>query len=167
MYIAHLPHSSKMYSYLLFSTLLRRTTEYAIEMTAHLSWSHYKIWSLPLFFQYKLFAYRRFTFNNISAGQTFRKLYTLSIISLHGLNTKPIFCLTTRWPKQTQTNSTRVGLNYVATRKQMYSSLFVFFKHTSFYSYVTALVKLCNTVNRIGFSLFTQTVCESNQPAWI
>lgn len=74
MYIAHLPQSSKMYSYLLFSTFLRRTTEYAIEMTAHLSWSHYKKYGHFLFFfQYKLFAYRRFTFNNISAGQIFRK----------------------------------------------------------------------------------------------
>lgn len=36
----------------------------------------------------------------------------------------------------------------------------------SFYSNVEALVRLCNTVSRIGVSLFhTQTVCESNQPA--
>lgn len=35
-----------------------------------------------------------------------------------------------------------------------------------FYSKVTALVNLCNTVNRVGVSLFhSKTVCESNQPA--
>lgn len=35
-----------------------------------------------------------------------------------------------------------------------------------FYSNIVALVKLCNTVNRIRVGLFhTQTVCESNQPA--
>lgn len=57
-------------------TFLRMTTEYAIEMTDNLSPSHNKMWLLPFFSffpQYKLFAYRRFTFNFISAGQIFRK----------------------------------------------------------------------------------------------
>lgn len=42
-----------------------------------------------------------------------------------------------------------------------------FFLYSLFFTlYVMALVILCNTVNRIGLSLFhTQTVCESNQPA--
>lgn len=52
---------------------LRRTTEYAIETTDNLPLSYNKKWSLPLFFHYKLFSYRRFPFNFISAGQIFRK----------------------------------------------------------------------------------------------
>lgn len=49
---------------------------------------------------------------------------------------------------------------------RVYFFFFLFLSDTFFYSNVTALVKLCNTVNRIGVGLFhTQTVCESNQPA--
>lgn len=78
--------------------------------------------------------------------------------------------------KVTKASTDRINVSQhklVALRRQMYSYLLVLkekkngkkTKHI-FYSNVMALVKLCNTVNRIGVSLFhTQTVCESNQPA--
>lgn len=83
---------SKMYPCLLICTFLRRTTEYAIETTDNLPLSYNEKWLLPLFFHNKLFSYRRFTFKFVSAGQIFQETYTYSV--------KPIWCLTTRWPKQ-------------------------------------------------------------------
>lgn len=106
---------------------------------------HYFLFSF-ISFLYKLFTYRGLTL--ISAGQLFR-----------------IFRKQSVHPDCTNNSLLDVWLqgDQSKCRQDKCTVLFV-----SFSSNVEALVGLCNTVNRIGVSLFhTQTGCESNQPAWI
>lgn len=137
--------------------------------------------SSPFISHYKLFSYQRLHLYFISAGQIFiKRIYFTRKQSTEEKknNNNNLFCcfdykVTKAAREKFNTSADNTAVRLLRTNVVLLFLIKERKKNTDspfFNVNTTALVNLCNTVNRIRVGLFvfhTQTVCESNQPAWI